>query len=86
MDGLHDSVREDVTIGLLDPALRLKTQRTVSVAVKIAPGPMERTVARPADPASKSRRAAVRAGGAGRRRRRRCAAAAMSSTRSTRKT
>jgi YbbR domain-containing protein len=44
VDGLHDSVREDVTIGVLDPALRLKTQRTVSVAVKIAPGPMERTV------------------------------------------
>ena len=44
VDGLHDSVREDVTIGVLDPALRLKTQRTVSVSVKIAPGPMERTV------------------------------------------
>ena len=44
VDGLHDSVREDVTIGLIDPALRLKTQRTVSVSVKIAPGPMERTV------------------------------------------
>ena len=42
--GLHDSLREDVTIGLADPSLRLKTQRTVSVAVKIAPGPMERTV------------------------------------------
>jgi YbbR domain-containing protein len=41
--GLHDSVQQDVTVGLLDPSLRLKT-RTVSVAVKIAPGPMERTV------------------------------------------
>jgi len=43
IDGLHDSLQEDVTIGLIDPALRLKTQRTVSVSVKIAPGPMERT-------------------------------------------
>lgn len=42
--GLHESIREDVAIGLLDPALRLKTQRTVSVTVKIVPGPMERTV------------------------------------------
>jgi YbbR domain-containing protein len=42
--GLHDSLREDVAIGLLDPSLRLKTQRTVTVAVKIAPGPIERTL------------------------------------------
>jgi YbbR domain-containing protein len=42
--GLHDSLKEDVTVGLLDPSLRLRTLRTVSVAVKIAPGPMERTV------------------------------------------
>ena len=41
--GLHDSLQQDVTVGLLDPSLRLKT-RTVSVAVKIAPGPMERTL------------------------------------------
>ncbi len=42
--GLHDSLKEEVTIGLIDPALRLKTYRTVTVAVKIAPGPMERTL------------------------------------------
>jgi YbbR domain-containing protein len=42
--GLRDSIREDVTVGLLDPSLRLKTQRTVSVAVRIAPGPTERTL------------------------------------------
>jgi len=41
--GLNESLRQDVTVGLLDPSLRLKTQRTVSVAVKIAPGPMEHT-------------------------------------------
>ena len=45
--GLRDSMRQDVTVGLLDPSLRLKTQRTVSVAVKIAPGPTERTVREP---------------------------------------
>jgi YbbR domain-containing protein len=41
---LREPQREDVTIGLIDPALRLKTQRTVTVAVEIMPGPVERTV------------------------------------------
>jgi YbbR domain-containing protein len=41
---LRDPRSEDVTIGLIDPALRLKTQRTVTVAVQILPGPIERTV------------------------------------------
>jgi YbbR domain-containing protein len=40
----HDSVRQDVSVGLIDPALRLKTQRMVTVSVKIAPGPVERNV------------------------------------------
>ena len=40
----HDSLREDVTVGLIDPALRLKTQRSVTVAVQIGPAPFERTV------------------------------------------
>lgn len=44
VEALHDTLREDVTVGLLDPSLRLKTQRTVNVTVKIVPGPMERTV------------------------------------------
>jgi len=44
VEGLNDALREEVTIGLLDPSLRLKTQRTVDVTVKIVPGPMERTV------------------------------------------
>jgi YbbR domain-containing protein len=44
VEGLHDTLREQVTIGLLDPSLRMKTQRPVDVTVKIAPGPMERTV------------------------------------------
>ncbi len=42
--GLRDSLQEDVAVGLLDPSLRLKTQRTVNVTVKVAPGPMERVV------------------------------------------
>jgi len=41
---LREPQREEVTIGLVDPALRLKTQRTVTVAVQILPGPIERTV------------------------------------------
>jgi len=44
VEGLHDTLRQDVAIGLIDPALRLKTQRTVNVSVKIVPGPMERTL------------------------------------------
>jgi YbbR domain-containing protein len=44
VEGLHDTLHEEVTIGLLDPSLRMKTQRTVDVTVKIVPGPMERTV------------------------------------------
>jgi len=40
--GLHESLKEEIAIGLLDPALRLKTQRTVNVEIRIAPGPMER--------------------------------------------
>jgi len=42
--GLHDSLSEDVTVGLLDPSLRLAGRRTVHVSLKIAPGPMERTI------------------------------------------
>lgn len=42
--GLRDSIAEDTPVGLLDPSLRLKTQRTVNVTVKIAPGPTERTI------------------------------------------
>lgn len=41
---LHDPLSESVTVGLIDPALRLKAQRTVTVTVQIVPGPIERTV------------------------------------------
>ena len=41
---LRESAIAEVTIGLIDPALRLKTQRTVTVTLPILPGPVERTV------------------------------------------
>ena len=49
-------------IGLIDPALRLKTQRTVTVSVKIAPGPLERSLRGRARPHPESGPAAFRAG------------------------
>ncbi|HUK34761.1 MAG TPA: CdaR family protein, partial [Vicinamibacterales bacterium] len=44
VEGLRETLHEEVAVGLLDPSLRLKTQRMVDVTVKIVPGPMERTV------------------------------------------
>ena len=41
---LRESQMIAATVGLTDPALRLKTQRSVSVRVLILPGPEERTV------------------------------------------
>ena len=37
-------VEESVNVGTLDPALRVKTLRTVTVAVDIVPAPLEQTV------------------------------------------
>ena len=37
-------VQETVTVGTLDPAVRVKTQRTVQVTVQIVPAPLEQTV------------------------------------------
>jgi hypothetical protein len=42
--GARERVRETVTLGLLDPALRLKTARSAVVTVEIVPAPLERTV------------------------------------------
>jgi YbbR domain-containing protein len=42
--GARESVRESVTIGFLDPELRLKGPRTATVSVEILPGPEERTI------------------------------------------
>src|SRR6185312_5019590 len=40
-----EAVTETISVaGLLDPSLRLAGQRTVHVSLKIAPGPMERTI------------------------------------------
>jgi YbbR domain-containing protein len=39
--GARDGVREEVTVGLVDPALRLKTPRTAVVTVPILPAPVE---------------------------------------------
>lgn len=42
--GARDRVRQSVTIGLLDPTLRLKNARTATVVVQILPAPLERTL------------------------------------------
>jgi YbbR domain-containing protein len=42
--GARERVREAVTVGVLDPALRLKSPRPVMVTVDIVPAPLERTV------------------------------------------
>jgi YbbR domain-containing protein len=42
--GLRDTVTQSVTLGFLDPAVRLKSPRRASVTVEILPGPVERSV------------------------------------------
>jgi YbbR domain-containing protein len=42
--GAKTEVRQEVTLGLLDPSLRLKTARSATVTVQIVPGPLERTL------------------------------------------
>jgi len=42
--GAKSTVRQPVTLGLLDPALRLKTARSATVTVDIVPAPLERTL------------------------------------------
>ena len=42
--GARDKVRESVTVGVLDPALRLKNPRPATVTVQIVPAPLERTL------------------------------------------
>ena len=42
--GASTHVKQAVVLGLLDPALRLKTARTAMVTVQIIPGPVERTL------------------------------------------
>ena len=42
--GARTHVKQSVTLGLLDPALRLKTVRSAMVTVQILPAPLERTL------------------------------------------
>jgi YbbR domain-containing protein len=42
--GARDTVTDTVTIGFLDPTLRLKSARQATVRVEILPGPVERTL------------------------------------------
>src|SRR6185436_18737808 len=42
--GARDRVQETVTIGVLDPSLRLKNPRPATVTVQIVPAPLERTL------------------------------------------
>jgi len=42
--GAMRQVEETVTVGTLDPAVRVKTQRTAQVTVQIIPAPLEQTI------------------------------------------
>lgn len=42
--GARDHVTESVTVGLIDPVLRLKNPRPATVRVEVLPGPRERTL------------------------------------------
>jgi YbbR domain-containing protein len=44
MDGASAPVRENVTVGFLDPAVRLKLPRSANVLVDVLPGPEERVI------------------------------------------
>jgi YbbR domain-containing protein len=44
IDGARTNVKQLVILGLLDPALRLKTARSATVTVQILPAPLERTL------------------------------------------
>jgi YbbR domain-containing protein len=44
VSGANRDVTESVTVGFLDPLVRVKTPRLASVTVQILPGPVERTL------------------------------------------
>jgi YbbR domain-containing protein len=44
VEGAQRQVQETVTVGTLDPAVRMKTNRTTRVTVQIVPAPLEQTV------------------------------------------
>ncbi|HEX7940558.1 MAG TPA: CdaR family protein, partial [Gemmatimonadaceae bacterium] len=44
VSGAHANVNDSVTIGFVDPALRLKTPKMAQVTVEVMPGPVERSI------------------------------------------
>ena len=44
VSGAKAAVRQAVTLGLLDPSLRLKSARSATVTVQVVPAPLERTL------------------------------------------
>jgi YbbR domain-containing protein len=44
VDGAREPIRQSVTLGLIEPSLRLKNTRVASVTVDIVPAPLERTL------------------------------------------
>lgn len=44
VDGRREPVRDIVTVGVVDPALRLAEARTATVLVDVVPAPIERTI------------------------------------------
>jgi YbbR-like protein len=44
VSGAKEAVEETVSLGLLDPALRLKSARSAVVTVQVVPAPLERTL------------------------------------------
>jgi YbbR domain-containing protein len=44
IDGARESIREIVTVGLMDPSLRLKVPRSATVSVNIVPIPIDREI------------------------------------------
>jgi YbbR domain-containing protein len=44
VSGAKAAVQQAVTLGLLDPSLRLKSARSATVTVQVVPAPLERTL------------------------------------------
>ena len=63
--GARDTVTQSVTVGVLNPMLRVRNPRVASVQVQIVPGPRERLLRDQPVHLRGSESGAVRAGGAG---------------------
>ncbi len=64
VEGARQAVREQVTVGLVDPLLRLKTARTAAVSVQIIPAPVEHKLRATAGASAESRAEPLRRGDA----------------------